>query len=120
MAKNTKNQVAAVAEANVELNVTNQTVMDVELTVEKRKRGRPVGSGINPESARQKRLAELAERIASGEVIKRGRPAGTVNPDSKRQQRIAELNAKKAMGLGKPGRPKVVKSDDAVEVVVEG
>jgi hypothetical protein len=95
-------------------NTKNQVVMNVELNVEKRKAGRPVGSGINPESARQKRLAEIANRIASGEVIKRGRPAGTVNPDSKRQMRIAELNAKKAMGGGKPGRPKkVVESVEA-------
>ena len=82
--------------------------MNVEMNVEKRKAGRPVGSGINPESARQKRLIEIANRIASGEVVKRGRPAGTVNPESKRQMRIAELNAKKAVGGGKPGRPKKV------------
>jgi hypothetical protein len=36
-----------------------------------------------------------------------------VNPNSKRQQRIAELNAKKAMGGGKPGRPKMVKEVEA-------
>ena len=95
-------------------NTKNQVVMNVELNVEKRKAGRPVGSGINPESARQKRLTEIANRIASGEVIKRGRPAGTVNQDSKRQMRIAELNAKKAVGGGKPGRPKkVVESVEA-------
>ncbi len=95
-------------------NTKNQVVMNVELNVEKRKAGRPVGSGINPESARQKRLTEIANRIANGEVIKRGRPAGTVNPESKRQMRIAELNAKKAMGGGKPGRPKkVVESVEA-------
>ena len=89
-------------------NTKNQVVMNVEMNVEKRKAGRPVGSGINPESARQKRLIEIANRIASGEVVKRGRPAGTVNPESKRQMRIAELNAKKAVGGGKPGRPKKV------------
>ena len=89
-------------------NTKNQVVMNVEMNVEKRKAGRPVGSGINPESARQKRLIEIANRIASGEVVKRGRPAGTVNPESKRQIRIAELNAKRAMGGGKPGRPKKV------------
>ena len=89
-------------------NTKNQVVMNVEMNVEKRKAGRPVGSGINPESARQKRLIEIANRIASGEVVKRGRPAGTVNPESKHQMRIAELNAKKAVGGGKPGRPKKV------------
>ena len=89
-------------------NTKNQVVMNIEMNVEKRKAGRPVGSGINPESARQKRLIEIANRIASGEVVKRGRPAGTVNPESKRQMRIAKLNAKKAVGGGKPGRPKKV------------
>ena len=88
--------------------IQTQNAMQVQVNVEKRKPGRPKGSGINPESARQKRLTEIANRIANGEVIKRGRPVGTVNPDSKRQQRIAEMNAKKAIGLGKPGRPKVV------------
>ena len=100
--------------------IQTQTAMQVQVNVEKRKPGRPKGSGIDLNSARQKRLAEIANRLANGEVIKRGRPVGTTNPNSKRQQRIAELNAKKAMGLGKPGRPKVVKSDDTVEVVVEG
>ena len=76
------------------------------------KRGRPV----NPESNRQKALAELEERRAKG-LVKRGRPKGTVNPNSKRQQRIAEMAAKKVRGEGKPGRPKVNKEE--VEVVVE-
>ena len=68
---------------------------------------KPLGRPANPDSNRQKALAELAERREKG-LVKRGRPAGTVNPNSKRQQRIAEMAAKKAMGLGKPGRPKKV------------
>ena len=98
---------------NMSKKVQTQNVMKVEMNVEKRKPGRPKGSGINPESKRQKRLAELANRVANGGVVKRGRPRGTVNPNSKRQQRIAELNAKKAMGGGKPGRPKMVKEIEA-------
>ena len=94
--------------------VQTQNVMEVEMNVEKRKPGRPKGSGINPESKRQKQLALREQFIANGVVIKRGRPAGTVNPESKRQMRIAELNAKKAAGGGKPGRPKkVVESVEA-------
>ena len=93
--------------------VQTQNVMEVKMNVEKRKPGRPKGSGINPESKRQKRLAELANRVANGEVIKRGRPAGTVNPNSKRQMRILELNIAKAQGGGKPGRPKKVKEIEA-------
>ena len=95
--------------------IQTQTAMQVQVNVEKRKPGRPKGSGIDLNSARQKRLAEISNRLANGEVIKRGRPVGTTNPNSKRQQRIAELNAKKAVGLGKPGRPKTVKVEDVVK-----
>lgn len=59
-------------------------------------KGRPV----NPNSARQIRLAELAEKKAKGE-LKQGRP---VNPNSERQARLAMQEANKALGLGQ-GRP---------------
>ena len=98
---------------NMSKKVQTQNVMEVEMNVEKRKPGRPKGSGINPDSKRQKQLALWEQFIEYGVVIKRGRPHGTVNPNSKRQQRIAELNAKKAMGGGKPGRPKMVKEVEA-------
>ena len=62
----------------------------VELEM-KAKRGRPV----NPSSARQQRLALMAERREAGEV-KRGRP---VNPNSARQLKL------KSQGTGKRGRP---------------
>ena len=97
--------------------------------VETKKLGRPV----NPNSARQKQLAEKAELKASGVEIKRGRPvvegsknqmklerrnklaeAGLltgkrgrpVNPESTRQKRVAELELKRANGTLKLGRPK--------------
>ena len=97
--------------------------------VETKKLGRPV----NPNSARQKQLAEKAELKASGVEIKRGRPvvegsknqmklerrnklaeAGLltgkrgrpVNPESTRQKRVAELEMKRANGTLKLGRPK--------------
>lgn len=97
--------------------------------METKKLGRPV----NPNSARQKQLAEKAELKASGVEIKRGRPvvegsknqmklerrnklaeAGLltgkrgrpVNPESTRQKRVAELEMKRANGTLKLGRPK--------------
>ena len=65
--------------------------------------GRKTGRPINPNSARQQRLCELeAKRIANGGTIKRGRP---VNATSERQLRLAELAAKRAAGTLKRGRP---------------
>jgi len=40
------------------------------------KRGRPVGSGINPNSKRQLRIAELEAKRANG-TLKVGRPKGS-------------------------------------------
>jgi len=66
-----------------------------------------LGRPVNGTSARQKRLAEMAAKAkANGGVIKRGRP---VNPNSPRQQRLAELEAKRAKGELKRGRPAMVK-----------
>lgn len=67
-------------------------MVTVELEM-KAKRGRPV----NPSSARQQRLALMAERRAAGEV-KRGRPT---DPNSKRQQKL-QL---RSVSTGKRGRP---------------
>lgn len=61
------------------------------------KRGRPV----NPNSARQIRIAELAEKRANGE-LKKGRP---IKEDSARQLRLKELEIKRANGELKKGRP---------------
>lgn len=61
------------------------------------KRGRPV----KPDSARQIRIAELAEKRANGE-LKKGRP---IKADSARQMRLVELETKRANGELKKGRP---------------
>ena len=54
--------------------------------------GRKTGRPINPNSARQQRLCELeAKRIANGGTLKRGRP---VNPNSARQIALREAAAK--------------------------
>ena len=65
--------------------------------------GRKTGRPINVNSVRQQRLAELdAKRIANGGSIKRGRP---VNATSERQLRLADLAARRAAGTLKRGRP---------------
>lgn len=80
-----------------------QTVM----TEEKRKPGRPIVEG----SARQKREAERAEKLANG-GIKRGRP---IVPESPRQQKVQKFLAKVASGAEiKPGRPKGSKNKPVV------
>lgn len=61
------------------------------------KRGRPV----KPDSARQIRIAELAEKRANGE-LKKGRP---IKADSARQMRLVELETKRLNGELKKGRP---------------
>lgn len=92
----------------------------VEVVIEKQ-----LGRPVNPNSARQIRLRELAEKKAKGE-LRRGRPVdpnsarqqklankkeGTgrrgrpVNPNSARQLRLAELAEKRANGEVKRGRP---------------
>ena len=54
--------------------------------------GKRTGRPINPNSARQQRLCEQAARaIANGGVVKRGRP---VNPNSARQIALREAIAK--------------------------
>jgi hypothetical protein len=65
--------------------------------------GRKTGRPVNPSSVRQQRLAELeAKRIANGGTLKRGRP---VNATSERQLRLADLAARRAAGTLKRGRP---------------
>jgi hypothetical protein len=95
-----------------------------------------LGRKINPNSARQIRLAELEAKRSNGE-LKRGRPVNEnserqfrlkmkaigltlgqgrpVNPNSARQIRLAELKAKAELngGVVKRGRPaKVVVTDE--------
>lgn len=75
-------------------------------TTENKQLGRPV----NPDSARQKRLAAMEVKRMNGD-LKRGRP---VKKDSARQMRIAAMAAKKAAGIeikrGRPALPKVEKA----------
>ena len=84
--------------------------------------GRKTGRPINEDSVRQQRLRELAiKRVQGGGTIKRGRP---VNATSERQLRLAELAAKRAAGTLKRGRPvgsgKKANTAEKVEVVVVG
>lgn len=61
-----------------------------------------LGRPANPESARQKRINDLAARRAAGD-LKLGRP---VDPTSPRQIELAKKAADKAAGIGgKKGRP---------------
>lgn len=82
-----------------------------ELELKRQKGELKKGRPIVEDSARQKRIAELAAKKANGE-LRKGRP---INTESKRQQRIAELNAKAEMngGVIPKGRPKQIK----IEVV---
>ena len=84
--------------------------------------GRKTGRPINEDSVRQQRLRELAiKRVQGGGTIKRGRP---VNMNSERQLRLADLAARRAAGTLKRGRPagtaKKADTAEKVEVVVVG
>lgn len=74
--------ITMISDKLAEAKIENQTTT----TVSQEKPGRPV----NPNSARQKRIAELEARRAAGE-LKLGRPAQT---DSERQKKLAERQAK--------------------------
>ena len=80
--------------------------------------GKKTGRPVNPSSVRQQRLAELeAKRIANGGTIKRGRP---VNATSERQLRLADLAARRAAGTLKRGRPAgTAKKADTAEKAVK-
>ena len=99
-------------------------------------KGVKTGRPVNPNSARQIRLAELEAKRSNGE-LKRGRPVDTnsarqirlackaigltlgqgrpVNPNSARQIRLAELKAKAELngGVVKRGRPAKVTDEVA-------
>jgi len=92
-----------------------------------------LGRPVNPTSARQIRLAEIATKREAG-LIKRGRPSvpgsknaikqeirsmkqslgldikrgRPTNPESARAKRIADLEARRANGTLKLGRPKAI------------
>ena len=114
--------------------VIEKTEKGLEVSVQGVKTGRKV----NPNSARQIRLAELEAKRSNGE-LKRGRPVDTtserqlrlklqainkalgvgqgrpVNPNSARQIRLAELKAKAELngGVVKRGRPAKVTDEVA-------
>jgi hypothetical protein len=74
----------------------------LEVAVEKKSfKGIKTGRKPNPESNRQKRLAELNAKIEAGVTISRGRP---VVEDSVRQLKLKELETKRANGELKLGR----------------
>ena len=113
--------------------VIERTVKGLDVTVVGVKTGRKV----DPNSARQVRLAELEAKRSNGE-LKRGRPVDTtserqfrlkiqainkalgvgqgrpVNPNSARQMRLADLEARRVAngGVIKRGRPAQVKADE--------
>jgi hypothetical protein len=98
-------------------------------------KGIKTGRPVNPNSARQIRLAELEAKRSNGE-LKRGRPVNEnserqfrlkmkaigltlgqgrpVNPNSARQIRLNELEARRVAngGVIKRGRPAAVKADE--------
>ena len=76
---------------------TNTAVMNVANNVEK-----ALGRPVDPNSVRQKRLAEIEAKRAAGE-LKRGRPTVA---GSARQERLAARAEKAANGIElKRGRP---------------
>lgn len=129
-------KVKTVKEAEIKVVPVAEVPVAAPAQEEKPQLGRPV----NPESERQKRLAEIAEKRAQG-LIKRGRPVvegsshqqklaeqakrkeenggvarrgRPVDPNSPRQLRLAEKQAKIAAGQEiKRGRPAVEKSAEA-------
>lgn len=148
MAKKVKNTEAKAVQTveTAEIKVVAPAVTTVAATEEKPQLGRPV----NPNSERQKRLNEIAEKRAQG-LIKRGRPViegsahqqklaaqaerremnggearrgRPVDPNSPRQQRLAEMKAKQEAGVEiKRGRPTMDKSsgnNSAITVEVKG
>ena len=64
-------------------------------------KGIKTGRPVNPNSARQIRLAELAAKKANGE-LRRGRPVDTT---SARQFRLQIQAINKQLGIGGQGRP---------------
>ena len=64
-------------------------------------KGIKTGRPVNPNSARQIRLAELEAKRSNGE-LKRGRPVDTM---SARQFRLKTQSINKQLGIGGQGRP---------------
>lgn len=91
------------ATQELEINLVNS---DNTGTSESKVPGRPV----NPNSARQRKLADMEKRKSeNGGFTPLGRP---VNPNSSRQQKLAEIEARKASGeVIHRGRPKMTEEE---------
>ena len=102
--KEVTNETTTIENATVVIE-TGDTTPTVTVTEEDKK---SLGRPVNPDSARQKRLATMKDKFKGG-FPKLGRPAA---PDSKRQQKLAEIKAKKASGeTVKKGRPKMTEEE---------
>lgn len=108
MKKSKKTGDVAIAESNATETAVTSPVTEPTVTVTEKVIGRPV----NPNSARQKRLAEIeARKAAHGGFLPLGRPKVE---GSKRQAKLAEIAAKKAAGYEpKLGRPKMTEEQKA-------
>ena len=97
---------------------SNVKVNEVPVVIESPVKGVKTGRKINPNSVRQKRLAELELKRANG-GLHRGRP---VNGDSVRQKRLAEMKARAELNggvikRGRPAKPAEVVAEVTLEVV---
>jgi len=87
-----------------------KTVVETPVAVVTTEETKQLGRKVNPNSERQKRLADKAAKIASGEIVKRGRP---VEGESARQQRLAELKAKAEANGGVIKRGRAINGESA-------
>lgn len=92
-----------------EVPAPTMNVTDSNLKVEVKK---DLGRPVDPNSARQQKLAKQAERkLIYGDYVPLGRQA---DPNSKRQQMLKEQKAKKEAGIiGQRGRPKMTDEQKA-------
>ena len=81
----------------------------LRIEVKKSFKGIRTGRKVNPNSARQIRLAEAKAKVEAGIQVKKGRP---VVEGSARQIRIQELEARRANGEVKKGRPAKQKEEE--------
>jgi hypothetical protein len=123
-----------VLETSVENNVK---LLGPGIEVKKSFKGIRTGRKIDPNSARQKRLAEAKAKLEAGVQVKKGRPVvegsarqirlqeleakrvdgqikrgRNVDPNSARQIRLRELEARRANGEVKRGRPTKQKEEE--------
>ena len=116
------------AEMNVEFSIKAQLGRPVDPNSARQKRlakapGKKTGRPVNPTSVRQQRLRELARKRANG-TLKRGRP---VDATSTRQLRLQYEAANKALGIvvkrGRPvgsGKKVVIKQIATPVIIVDG